>query len=91
MEKSAPTMLSIVKRPRDDTLSYNGAPEIVQTLLFIIILPCPGAGRYMMAVGQLMDGGDLPIIRAMKLQDLTDCPALRDMWTHEVVDMRNCL
>ena len=57
----------------------------------MLIPPWCGAGRYMMAVGQLMDAGDLPIIRAMKLQDLTDCPSLRDMWNHEVIDMRNCL
>jgi len=49
--------------------------------------PTPTLGRYMMVVGQLMKAGDEPVVKLMKLQDLTDNSALKEIWNYEVQDV----
>jgi len=44
--------------------------------------------KYMMVIGQLDSAGQLPVIHAMKLHDLSSDAALQTMWPLEVQDMR---
>jgi len=46
------------------------------------------AGSYMMVVGELNTSGDMPVIQAMKLHDLSSDTALQTMWPFEVRDVR---
>jgi len=46
------------------------------------------AGNYMMVIGQLDSCGQLPVICAMKLHNLSTDVALQTMWPFEVHDAR---
>ena len=41
----------------------------------------------MMVIGQLESSGDRPVVRANKLQDLTNDAALQMLWSAEVRDI----
>ncbi|GAB1606455.1 recQ-mediated genome instability protein 2-like [Argonauta hians] len=43
--------------------------------------------QYGMVIGELLEAGDCPLIRAIKMQDLGSIPKASDLWKLEVIDM----
>ena len=42
--------------------------------------------KYLMVIGELLQPGNLPIVKAIKIQDLSEEPILKEMWNYEVHD-----
>uniref|UniRef100_A0A8D0B2P1 RecQ-mediated genome instability protein 2 n=1 Tax=Salvator merianae TaxID=96440 RepID=A0A8D0B2P1_SALMN len=54
--------------------------------------PCLSAGKYVMVMGTVQACGPEPILRAVKMTDLSDNPLHKSMWGLEVEDLhRNVL
>ncbi|KAM4631960.1 recQ-mediated genome instability protein 2 [Discoglossus pictus] len=49
--------------------------------------PCLERGKYVMVMGVVLSCSPEPILRAVKITDLSDNPIHRDMWTLEVEDL----
>ncbi|XP_066474488.1 recQ-mediated genome instability protein 2 [Tiliqua scincoides] len=54
--------------------------------------PCLSAGKYVMVLGVVRSCGPEPVLRAVKVTDLSGSPLHRSMWALEVEDLhRNAL
>ncbi|XP_069590145.1 recQ-mediated genome instability protein 2 [Ranitomeya imitator] len=49
--------------------------------------PCLEQGKYVMVMGSVLSCSPEPILRAVKISDLSDNPVLRTMWKYEVEDL----
>ncbi|XP_075755435.1 recQ-mediated genome instability protein 2 [Pelodiscus sinensis] len=49
--------------------------------------PCLSAGKYVMVMGLVHSCSPEPIVRAVKMTDLSDNPIHRSMWSFEVEDL----
>ena len=51
--------------------------------MFVVVVL---SGKYLMVIGELLQGGNLPVVKAIKIQDLSEEPVLQEMWKYEVLD-----
>uniref|UniRef100_A0A8C8R647 RecQ-mediated genome instability protein 2 n=1 Tax=Pelusios castaneus TaxID=367368 RepID=A0A8C8R647_9SAUR len=49
--------------------------------------PCLSAGKYVMVMGLVHSCSPEPVLRAVKMTDLSDNPIHRSMWSFEVEDL----
>uniref|UniRef100_A0A8C7EFM5 RecQ-mediated genome instability protein 2 n=1 Tax=Nothoprocta perdicaria TaxID=30464 RepID=A0A8C7EFM5_NOTPE len=53
--------------------------------------PCLSAGKYVMVMGVLRSCSPEPLLRAIKMTDLSENPVHQSMWTLEVEDLHRIL
>lgn len=49
--------------------------------------PCLEPGKYVMVMGVVLSCSPEPVLRAVKITDLSERPVHRSMWEHEVEDL----
>ncbi|NXN30430.1 RMI2 protein, partial [Nycticryphes semicollaris] len=53
--------------------------------------PCLGAGNYVMVMGMVRSCSPEPVLRAIKMTDLSENPVHKNMWTLEVEDLHRVI
>ncbi|NXA54685.1 RMI2 protein, partial [Nothocercus julius] len=53
--------------------------------------PCLSAGKYVMVMGVLRSCSPEPLLRAIKMTDLSENPVHKSMWSLEVEDLHRVL
>ncbi|NXJ60917.1 RMI2 protein, partial [Rostratula benghalensis] len=53
--------------------------------------PCLGAGNYVMVMGMVRSCSPEPVLRAIKMTDLSENPVHKNMWNLEVEDLHRVI
>ncbi|XP_061232067.1 recQ-mediated genome instability protein 2 isoform X2 [Neopsephotus bourkii] len=53
--------------------------------------PCLSAGKYVMVMGVVRSCSPEPVLRALKMTDLSENPVHKDMWSLEVEDLHRVI
>ncbi|XP_027540046.1 recQ-mediated genome instability protein 2 [Neopelma chrysocephalum] len=53
--------------------------------------PCLSAGKYVMVMGVVRSCSPEPVLRAIKMTDLSENPVHKDMWSLEVEDLQRVI
>ncbi|XP_062467860.1 recQ-mediated genome instability protein 2 [Pezoporus occidentalis] len=53
--------------------------------------PCLSAGKYVMVMGVVRSCSPEPVLRAIKMTDLSENPVHKDMWSLEVEDLHRVI
>ncbi|NWR84174.1 RMI2 protein, partial [Furnarius figulus] len=53
--------------------------------------PCLSAGKYVMVMGVVQSCSPEPVLRAIKMTDLSENPVHKDMWSLEVEDLQRII